>query len=147
MRNVTKEDRRMSVLAPLALSGCRVEAQAMTALYGRLAETAGRGWDLQVDAVVSISDVEDRVQRFRGQKNLENGTPSGSRLRLELDYDNGRLFLRFNCVSCLILGPIVCGSVLHLSNTVSLGLGLSHNFTRRILSLSTIHRYENLSFL
>lgn len=53
MRNVTKEDRRMSVLAPLALSGCRVEAQAMTALYGRLAGTAGRGWDLQVDVVVS----------------------------------------------------------------------------------------------
>lgn len=87
------------------------------------------------------------MQRFRGQKNLENGTPSGSRLRLELDYHNGHLFLRFNCVPCLIRGPIVCGSVPHLSNTVSPGLGLSHNFTRRILSLSTIHRYENLSFL
>lgn len=47
VRNVTKEDRRMSVLAPLALSGCRVEAQARTArgmpCMGDLLKQLGEG--------------------------------------------------------------------------------------------------------
>lgn len=44
-----------------------------------------------MDAVVNISDIEERVQGFRGQKNTKNRTPSGSWLGTELDYDNGRV--------------------------------------------------------
>lgn len=95
-----------------------------------------------------ISEVKERVQGFRGQKNIESRTPSGSRLRTELDYDNGPVSIWFNCVSRLILGPIACGSVLRLSYNSSLTvLGLSHSSTRRILSLSTVHGHENLSSL
>lgn len=73
-----------------------------------------------MDAVVNVSDIEEHVQGFRGQKNRENRTPSGSWLRTKLYYDNGRVSIWFNCVSCLILGLIVCGSVLRLSNNSSL---------------------------
>lgn len=70
--------------------------------------------------MVNISDVEKRVQGFRGQKNIENRRPSGNWLGTELDFDNGRVSIWFNCVSCLILGPIMCDSELCLGNNSSL---------------------------
>lgn len=65
VRRVTKEDRRMLVLAQLPLPGYRAEAQGpcLPGMRDLLIQLGEAG--LQVDAVVNISDVRELVQGFR----------------------------------------------------------------------------------